>query len=83
MGNSFLIHLYKPNYAISQIIISNDINQNQEEIFILTCRFLGNFFKVQNLDKTIMVLCEDFVTCIVSRNSRESRLRAKIKQTTI
>ena len=72
MGNSFLIHLYKPNYAISQIIISNDLNQNKEEIFILTCRFLGNLFKVQNLDKTIMVLCEDFVTCIVSRNSREN-----------
>ena len=71
MENSGFIHLYKPNYTISQIIISDESNQDQE-IFILTCRFLGNYFKVQNLNNTIMVLCEDFVTCIVSRDSKEN-----------
>jgi len=71
MDNSYFIQLYKPNYAISQIIITDESNKNQE-IFILTCRFLGNYFKVQNLDKSIMVLCEDYVTCIVSRDSKEN-----------
>ena len=70
IDNSF-IPLYKPNYAISEITIYDEINQ-KNEIFILTCRFLGNYFKVQNNDKILMILCEDFVTTIVSRNSEKN-----------
>ena len=70
IDNSFL-PLYKPNYAISEITIYDEINQ-KKEIFILTCRFLGNYFKVQNNDKILMILCEDFVTTIVSRNSEKN-----------
>ena len=62
--------LYKPNYAISEIILINEFTQ-QKEIFILTSRFLGNYFKVQNSDRSLMILCEDFVTTIKSRNSEE------------
>ena len=66
--------LYKPNYAISEITLSyidDKIEKKKqievEVIFILTCRFLGNTFKIQDKFKSINVLCEDFVTTIVSR----------------
>ena len=68
--NEYLKYLYKPNYAISFITL---INQFQiSEIFILTCRYLGNYFKVQNSDKEIKMICEDFVTTIVSENSEKN-----------
>jgi WD40 repeat protein len=35
------------------------------KIFVLTCRYLGNIFKVQCEEYSIDVLCEDFVSCIV------------------
>ena len=64
-------NLYKPNYSVSLIILNN--NLNQPENFVLTCRYLGNYFKVQNNDKEkeIKILCEDFVTTIVSRYSEK------------
>ena len=65
------IPLYKPNYAISEITLMSESNQ-KKEIFILTCRFLGNYFKIQNFDRTKMILCEDFVTTINKRNSNEN-----------
>ena len=67
IDNSF-ISIYKPNYAISVITFDNEENQIRET-FILTCRFLGNYFKVQNLEKAMMILCEDFVTTIVARHA--------------
>ena len=70
MYKNYENELYKPNYAISEIIL---INENQiKEIFILTSRFLGNYFKVQNSDKCLMILCEDFVTTIMARHSEEN-----------
>ena len=69
--NNLNIPIYKPNYAISAITFNNEDNQIHET-FILTCRFLGNYFKVQNMENTIMVLCEDFVTTIVARNSEKN-----------
>ena len=69
-NNLYSIPLYKINYSISHIIFIDELQNKQ--IFILTCRFLGNIFKVQNLEKTIMVSCEDFVTSIIARNSKEN-----------
>jgi hypothetical protein len=69
--NNLNIPIYKPNYAISAITFNNEDNQIHET-FILTCRFLGNYFKVQNMENTIMTLCEDFVTTIVARNSEKN-----------
>ena len=46
---------------------------DQPENFILTCRYFGNYFKVQNRDKDKekKIFCEDFITTIVSRNSEK------------
>ena len=71
MYKNYENELYKPNYAISEIILINEVNQ-AKEILILTCRFLGNYFKVQNSDKSVMILCEDFVTTIMARHSEEN-----------
>ena len=62
--------LYKPNYSVAEIILIDESIQKKEKI-ILVCRYLGNYFKVQSMEKTLMILCEDFVTTIVSRNSTE------------
>ena len=63
--------LYKPNYCISQITLMNKFSE-KKEMFILTCRFLGNYFKIQNSEIIKMILCEDFVTTIIARNSDEN-----------
>ena len=42
------------------------------KLFILTCRYLGNFFKIQNNDYYIDVFCEDFVSCITCKKDLES-----------
>ena len=62
--------LYKPNYSISTVTLMN--NYNKSEILILTCRYYGNYFKVQNTEKETKVFCEDFVTTIVSRYSQKN-----------
>ena len=69
-NTSYSLPLYKINYSISHLIFIDELQNKQ--IFILTCRFLGNIFKVQNSEKTIIVSCEDFVTSIISRNSKEN-----------
>jgi len=62
--------LYKSNYVISLITLKNLSNIN--ETIVLTCRYLGNYFKVQNsFNKEIIIICEDFVTTIVSRYSKK------------
>ena len=58
LNNKYKIPIFKPCYTMSNIYISN-------KLFILTCRYLGNIFKVMNSDSYIDVLCEDFVTCII------------------
>ena len=62
--------LYKPNYSISIMILMN--NYNKSEILFLTCRYYGNYFKVQNSEKETKVFCEDFVTTIVPKNSQKN-----------
>ena len=69
-NNENLKYLYKPNYAISLISLINQFHL--PDIFILTCRFFGNYFKVQNNDKEIKIICEDFVTTIVSEDTEEN-----------
>ena len=59
------ISLYRINYAVSFLQI--EINKNIIT-FILSCRYLGNYFIVQNNESTFNVFCEDFVTCIKGNN---------------
>ena len=63
-------NLYKPNYSLSLITLIN--LSNQPENFILTCRYFGNYFKIQNVGKEKKVFCEDFITTIVSRFSEKN-----------
>ena len=58
------IPIYKSYYSISKFIMFN-------KIFILTCRYLGNIFKVQNSDYCIDVFCEDFVSCITCKKNTD------------
>ena len=62
---SIKIPIYKPCYSMCQFIILN-------KIFIATCRYLGNIFKIQNSDYCIDVFCEDFVSCITCKKDKDS-----------
>ena len=59
--------IFKPCYSMSKFVFSN-------KLYILTCRYLGNIFKVQNSDYYIDVLCEDFVTCLVCKENIKTNL---------
>ena len=61
------IPIFKPCYAMSKFIAF-------DKLFILTCRYLGNIFKIQNIDYYIDVLCEDFITCIICKESNKSNI---------
>jgi hypothetical protein len=63
------IPIYKPCYSMCQFIMLN-------KIFIVTCRYLGNIFKVQNSDYCIDVFCEDFVSCITCKKDIESEIES-------
>ena len=65
--NNHKIPIFKPCYLISSFFLL-------DKLFIVTCRYLGNIFKIQNKDYYINVLCEDFVTCIVCKESNESNI---------
>ena len=41
------------------------------KLFILTCRYLGNIFKIQCSDYSIDVLCEDFVSCVAYKQKQK------------
>ena len=69
-NNECFNFLYKTNYIISLITLINHINKS--ETFVITGRYLGNYFKIQNSERDLNVLCEDFVTTIVSRYSNEN-----------
>ena len=56
------IPIFKPCYSMSKFIFCN-------KLFILTCRYLGNIFKIQNTEYYIDVLCEDFVSCIICNDN--------------
>jgi hypothetical protein len=42
-------------------------------IIILTCRYLGNYFNVQSVDKNINIYLEDFITSIKANNKESSQ----------
>ena len=65
LNNSIKIPIFKPCYSMSSFFMLN-------KLFILTCRYLGNIFKVQNRDYCIDVFCEDFVSCISCRKAYNS-----------
>ena len=66
-NNNHKIPIFKPCYLMSSFFLF-------DKLFIITCRYLGNIFKIQNKDYYINVLCEDFVTCIVCKENNESSL---------
>ena len=61
------IPIFKPCYSMNKFSMFN-------KIFIITCRYLGNFFKVQSSEYFIDIFCEDFVTCIACRKAIDSPL---------
>ena len=59
------IPLYNPCYSISYLYLKiNKPNKKMDNIAILTCRYLGNYFNIQTSEKNINIYCEDLVTCI-------------------
>ena len=64
-GYSTKIPIFKPCYSMCNFIMFN-------KLFIVTCRYLGNIFKVQTSDYCIDVFCEDFVSCIACRKALDS-----------
>ena len=70
-NNDHLKYLYKPNYLITLITIYNN-KFHSNEIFALTCRYLGNYFKVQNSSNEKKIICEAFVTTIASENHEKN-----------
>ena len=59
------IPIFKPCYSMFAIYKFN-------KIFIFTCRYLGNIFKVQCDDYSIDVLCEDFVSCLAYQEKQKN-----------
>ena len=60
--------LYQPKYSISFIILYLD---KVVIPVVMSCRYLENYFRIQNNDKIINIFYEDFVTCIKARNSNQ------------
>ena len=58
MNDSKKIPIFKTCYSMASFKMFN-------KLFILTCRYLGNIFKIQTIEYYIDVLCEDFVSCII------------------
>ena len=62
------IPLYNPCYSISYIILKPTKKISKyNNIAILTCRYIENYFNIQTIDKSINVKCEDYVTCIKAK----------------
>ena len=66
------IPLYNPCYSISYLELKAAKKNKLSHIIILSCRYLGNFFNIQSVDKNINIFCEDFVTCIKANNKENS-----------
>ena len=58
------IPLYNPCYSLSYLNIISGKKNKLSNLIILSCRYLGNYFNVQSIDKNMDIKCEDFVTCI-------------------
>ena len=65
------IPLYNPCYTISYLELKTPKKIKFSNIIILSCRYLGNYFNIQNTDNNINIFCEDFVTCIKA-NTKDS-----------
>ena len=67
-------HLYNPCYSFSytHLELKSGKKNKFSNLIIFSCRYLGNYFNVQNADKNINVYCEDFVTCIKAKNKESS-----------
>ena len=65
LNKSTKIPIFKPCYSMCKFIMFN-------KLFIVTCRYLGNIFKVQTSDYCIDVFCEDFVSCIACKKHLDS-----------
>ena len=70
-NNDKKIPIYKPNYSMCKFEMFN-------KLFIVTCRYLGNIFKIQNSDYYIDVFCEDFVSSIACKKALNSALNDDI-----
>ena len=67
------IPLYNPCYSISYIILKPTKKISKyNNIAILTCRYIENYFNIQTSDKNLNVICEDYVTCIKAKNPESS-----------
>ena len=67
------IPLYNPCYSVSYIILkANKKNSKYNNLAILSCRYIENYFNIHTIDKNINVVCEDFVTCIKAKNPEDS-----------
>ena len=64
---SMKIPIFKPCYSMNKFMMFG-------KIFIITCRYLGNFFKVQNNEYFINIFCEDFISCIACKKELDSSL---------
>ena len=68
-GKKIKIPLYHPSYSISYLELKNIKSKNKNDnIAILSCRYIENYFTIQTSEKNINVLCEDFVTCVKTNN---------------
>ena len=63
------IPLYNLEYSFSYLYYQNEKKNKFYIPIILTCRYYGNYFKLQTIDRQLNVFCEDFVTCIIGKNS--------------
>ena len=64
LENRINIQLYKINYAFSYLLLKLE----KPTYIILSCRYFGNYFKIQSPYKVLNIFYEDFVTCIKGRN---------------
>ena len=62
------IPLYNLSYSISYLEMKSAKKNKYSHIIVLSCRYLGNYFNIQNIERNINVFCEDFVTCIKANN---------------
>ena len=59
------IQLYQYRYAFTNL---NLLFNKSTILVVLSCRYFGNFFRMQCQDKVINIFCDDFVTTIKERN---------------
>ena len=63
------IQLYQYKYSFTYL---NLLIKKSTILVVLSCRYFGNFFRLQCQDKIINIFCEDFVTTIKERSIYEN-----------